>query len=157
MERSQYSQTQKYPLIKNKKRLNQEQVRILETNFSFNNKLEPDLKLQLALELGVPPRQVSIWYQNKRAREKNQSLETDHRALQQHLEDVLAENASLKGEVERLRGEVCRIQELFNGFNSSVSSSCDDEVGSSKHDLEREYYAALLGGGGGQFMAFGGL
>ncbi|XP_073025308.1 homeobox-leucine zipper protein ATHB-52-like [Primulina eburnea] len=156
MERSQYSQTQEYPFIKNKKRLNQEQVRILETNFSFNKKLEPDLKYQLALELGVPPRQVSIWYQNKRAREKNQSLETDHRALQQRLENVLAENASLRGEVERLRGEVYRIQELFNGFNSSVSSSCD-EVGSSKHDLEREYYAALLGGGGGQFVAFGGL
>ncbi|XP_073030870.1 homeobox-leucine zipper protein ATHB-52-like [Primulina eburnea] len=154
--RSQYSETQKHPLIKNKKRLNQEQVGILETNFCFNNKLDPDRKHQLALELGVPPRQVSIWYQNKRAREKNQSLETDHRALQQRLENVLAENTSLRGEVERLRGELCKIQELFNGFNSSVSSSCD-EVGSSKHELEREYYAALIGGAGGQFVAFGGL
>ncbi|KZV51113.1 homeobox-leucine zipper protein ATHB-52-like [Dorcoceras hygrometricum] len=156
MERSQYSQTQKQqPLIKNKKRLTQEQVRILETNFTFNNKLDTDRKHQLALELGVPARQVSIWYQNKRAREKNQSLEADHRALQQHLENVLAENTSLRGEVERLRGELCKIQELFsNGFNSSVSSSCD-EVGSSKHDLEREYYAALIGAG--QFAAFGGL
>ncbi|KAI3456218.1 hypothetical protein Pfo_012881 [Paulownia fortunei] len=148
MDQFQYPQTRKHQ-TKHRKRLSQDQVRLLETNFNFNNKLDSDRKSQLAQELGVPPRQVAIWYQNKRAREKNQSLEVDHKALQLRLENVLADNARLKGEVERLKAELNKIQGLFNSFNSS--SSCD-EIGCpnliSKHDFGREFYASLVGGGG---------
>ncbi|PIN06045.1 hypothetical protein CDL12_21415 [Handroanthus impetiginosus] len=152
MDQFPYPQSRKH-LTKHKKRLTQDQVRILETNFSFNNRLEPDRKSRLALELGVPARQVAIWYQNKRAREKNQSLEFDYKALQLRLENVLADNARLKGEVQRLKAELSKIQGVLNSF---ISPSSCDEVGNanliSKHDLEREFYASLIGGGG----AFGG-
>ncbi|KAL2244418.1 homeobox-leucine zipper protein ATHB-52-like [Sesamum indicum] len=131
---------------KHRKRLSQDQVRLLETNFNFNNKLDPDRKSRLALELGIPPRQVAIWYQNKRAREKNQSLEADHKTLQQQLENVVAENARLEGEVERLKAELNKIHDVLNAFNSST---CCEEVGSSslssEQNLEKELYAALIG------------
>ncbi|KAL2494961.1 Homeobox-leucine zipper protein ATHB-52 [Forsythia ovata] len=92
-----------------KKRLTPNQVRLLETSFNFNNKLDPDRKSQLAVQLGVPPRQVAIWYQNKRAREKNQSLETDYKMLQVRLENTVSHNARLKEEVERLKDELSKV------------------------------------------------
>ncbi|KAH6773663.1 hypothetical protein C2S52_003433 [Perilla frutescens var. hirtella] len=135
---------------KHKKRLSQEQVRLLESNFNFNNKLDPERKSQLALELGVPPRQVAIWYQNKRARDKIQGLELDHKSMQLRLDGVLADNVRLKEEVERLKFELSKIQSAFASFNSTSSG---DEVGSSslnlisRDNLERDLYASLVGGG----------
>ncbi|KAK4439989.1 Homeobox-leucine zipper protein ATHB-52 [Sesamum alatum] len=144
MDQFRYPQTRKHQ-TKHRKRLTQDQVRLLESNFNFNSKLDPDSKSRLALELGVPPRQVAIWYQNKRAREKNQSLEAGHKAMQLQLENVVAENARLEGEVERLKAELNKIHDVLNAFN--LSSSCE-EVGSSclssEQNLEKEFYAALI-------------
>ncbi|TMW90052.1 hypothetical protein EJD97_016253 [Solanum chilense] len=154
-------QTRKIHLKCHKKRLNQDQVRLLEISFSSNNKLDSDRKSQLAQELGLPPRQVAIWYQNKRARWKSQSREVDYKTLQQRLDNALEDNEKLKLEVERLRKELNKNQEVLLGFNttttnnySSISSSCD-EVGStsclqlhdqSKHNhLDKDFYACLIG------------
>jgi hypothetical protein len=82
-----------------RKRLNPAQVRLLETSFAANNKLDAELKLHLAKQLGIPPRQVAVWFQNKRARRKTQSLE-------QRLENALVEKRRLEKDVERLQGEL---------------------------------------------------
>ncbi|KAL2475314.1 homeobox-leucine zipper protein ATHB-52-like [Abeliophyllum distichum] len=126
-----------------KKRLTPNQVMLLETSFNFNNKLDPYRKSQLASQLGVPPRQVVIWYQNKRAREKYQSLETDHKMLQVRLENTVSHNAMLHEEVARLKDEL-----RFLG-----SSSCDEVrstnfIHSSKNHLDKEPYASLIGDAG---------
>ncbi|PON39010.1 Octamer-binding transcription factor [Parasponia andersonii] len=89
-----------------KKRLNEDQVRLLERSFTFDKKLEPERKLQLADLLGIPPRQVAVWYQNKRARWRAQTLELDCSALQLKLETALAEKRQLEGDIEMLRGEL---------------------------------------------------
>ncbi|KAF3665251.1 hypothetical protein P3S67_016792 [Capsicum chacoense] len=124
---------QKYP---NKKRLNQEQVKLLEASFDSTKKLELEKKLQLSKELGVPPRQISIWYQNRRARWKNQNLENDYNALQLKLENALSEKMQLEKETEFLRGELQRANEMLIAINSgaqgqirefSLSSSCCDQ------------------------------
>lgn len=152
------SQTRKNNLKCHKKRLTQDQVRLLEISFNSNNKLDSNRKSQLAQELGLPPRQVAIWYQNKRARWKSQSLEVDYKALQQRLDNAMLDNERLKLEVERLKEELNKAQEMLLAFNtttnnySSISSSCD-EVGSSclqlhtqsKHHLDKELYACLIG------------
>ncbi|KAK8706227.1 hypothetical protein V6N13_049801 [Hibiscus sabdariffa] len=102
----------------NKKRLNQEQVRLLERSFSANKKLESELKLHLANQLGVPPRQVAIWYQNKRARWKTQSLELDYNTLQVKLENALSEKRRLEKDVKCLQDELRKAQEMMFAMNN---------------------------------------
>ncbi|KAB2615948.1 E3 SUMO-protein ligase MMS21-like [Pyrus ussuriensis x Pyrus communis] len=129
-----------------KKRLTQDQVKLLEISFASNNKLEPERKLLLAKQLAIPPRQVAIWYQNKRARWKTQSLEFDYSAIQAKLESTLAEKMRLEKDVERLRGELKKAHEIALALNQQSqvfpdnpvicsvfdSSNCSDEgVGSS--------------------------
>uniref|UniRef100_A0A2P2Q3T4 Homeobox-leucine zipper protein n=1 Tax=Rhizophora mucronata TaxID=61149 RepID=A0A2P2Q3T4_RHIMU len=155
----------------NKKRLTQDQVKLLERTFTSIKKLEPELKLQLACQLGVQPRQVAIWYQNKRARWKTQSLALDNSTLQVKLEDALADKRRLEREVMHLREELGKAQEmLFASQNhgvplplpslniSNCNSSCDEGGSSSLHNNEDvngevyqldELYACLMGGDGG--------
>ncbi|XP_009339311.1 homeobox-leucine zipper protein ATHB-52-like [Pyrus x bretschneideri] len=151
-----------------KKRLTQDQVKLLEISFASNNKLEPERKLLLAKQLAIPPRQVAIWYQNKRARWKTQSLEFDYSAIQAKLESTLAEKMRLEKDVERLRGELKKAHEIVLALNQQSqmfpdnpvicsvfdSSNCSDEgVGSSSlqpHEDDEvkqleELYASLIG------------
>ncbi|KAI4388128.1 hypothetical protein MLD38_000486 [Melastoma candidum] len=86
----------------------QDQVRLLERSFILNKRLDPERKLQLAAELDVPPRQVAIWYQNRRARWKTQTLELDHSALRLKLDSALEEKERLRKDVEVLQGELRR-------------------------------------------------
>ncbi|CAN1828661.1 Homeobox-leucine zipper protein ATHB-52 [Linum perenne] len=95
-----------------KKRLTQEQVRVLERSFNFNKKLAPELKFELASQLGVPPRQVAVWYQNKRARWKTQTLELDHNTLEMKLENMAAQKRRLEKEVARLHYELKKAQDM---------------------------------------------
>ncbi|XP_047342817.1 homeobox-leucine zipper protein ATHB-52-like [Impatiens glandulifera] len=118
----------------NKKRLTLEQVSHLEKSFDSYKKLDPNHKLELALELGVPARQIAIWYQNRRARWRTQSLEIDYSSLQSRLETALAEKKKLEKETERLRIELGKAQqmvvELKQGGNIN-NSSYYEEGGSS--------------------------
>ncbi|KAF7822680.1 putative exonuclease domain-containing protein [Senna tora] len=98
----------------NKKRLTEDQVSILEKNFACNKKLESEQKLQLSNQLGVPPRQIAIWYQNKRARWKTQSLEEEYGALQIKVEIVMAEKKQLERDVERLKAELKEAKEMVH-------------------------------------------
>ena len=66
---------------KNKRKLTIEQVKFLEASFNMDLKLEPERKALIAKQLGVRPRQVAIWFQNRRARWKNKQLEQDYETL----------------------------------------------------------------------------
>lgn len=129
-----------------KRRLNQDQVSLLERSFSFDKKLEPERKHQLADQLGIPPRQVAIWYQNKRARWRTQSLELDCSALQLKLDTALAEKRQLESEVEWLRGELEKARQALFAVDGrcqktrplststtvcSISSYCGEQEGGS--------------------------
>lgn len=90
-----------------KRRLNMEQVKTLEKNFELGNKLEPERKMQLARALGLQPRQIAIWFQNRRARWKTKQLEKDYDILKRQFEAIKAENDALQAQNQKLHAEVC--------------------------------------------------
>ncbi|KAL8111939.1 hypothetical protein AgCh_019588 [Apium graveolens] len=89
-----------------KRRLTIDQVKFLEKSFEIENKLEPDRKLQLAKDLGLQPRQVAIWFQNRRARFKTKQLEKDYDSLKESYDELKVEYDSLSKDNEKLRLEV---------------------------------------------------
>lgn len=92
-----------------KKRLNLEQVKALEKSFELGNKLDPERKLQLARALGLQPRQIAIWFQNRRARWKTKQLERDYEVLKRQFDALKADNETLQSQNEKLHGEVLLI------------------------------------------------
>lgn len=89
-----------------KRRLTVDQVQFLEKSFEVENKLEPERKTQLAKELGLQPRQVAIWFQNRRARWKTKQLEKDYDTLQASLNALKADYGNLLKEKDKLKQEV---------------------------------------------------
>ena len=89
-----------------KRRLTVDQVQFLEKSFEVENKLEPERKIQLAKDLGLQPRQVAIWFQNRRARWKTKQLEKDYDTLQASYNSLKADYDNLLKEKDKLKEEV---------------------------------------------------
>ncbi|XP_075473503.1 homeobox-leucine zipper protein HAT5-like [Primulina tabacum] len=94
-----------------KRRLLPEQVQLLEKSFDLENKLEPERKVKLANELGLQPRQVAIWFQNRRARYKMKKLENEYDSLKASFDLLNADYETLYKENERLKIEVHFLKE----------------------------------------------
>ncbi|KAL4368460.1 hypothetical protein GQ457_05G014780 [Hibiscus cannabinus] len=103
-----------------KRRLSVEQVTALEKNFEVENKLEPERKVKLAQELGLQPRQVAVWFQNRRARWKTKQLERDYGLLKTTYDTLKANYESLRHDNEALLKEIRELQAKQSG-ESNVS------------------------------------
>lgn len=86
----------------NKRRFSDDQIKSLESMFESETRLEPRKKLQLASELGLQPRQVAIWFQNKRARWKSKQLERDYSILLANYNSLASRFEALKKEKQGL-------------------------------------------------------
>lgn len=93
-------------VLEKKRRLSFDQVKALEKSFEFDNKLEPERKVKLAEELGLEPRQVAIWFQNRRARWKTKQLERDYGILKSNFDVLKVEYNNLEQENEALTVKV---------------------------------------------------
>lgn len=98
--------------VDKKRRLSSNQVKTLERNFEAVNKLEPERKAKLAEELGLQPRQVAIWFQNRRARYKTKQLEREYSILRSDYDSLKLDHDNLEQEKEALMAEV-RAQSRF--------------------------------------------
>lgn len=98
-----------------KRRLGVHQVSALERSFEEENKLEPERKVKLARELGLQPRQVAVWFQNRRARWKTKQLERDYCVLKAEYESLKLLHQTLRRDNEALLLQV--------GFPTSFPSS----------------------------------
>lgn len=104
------------PMLEKKRRLGYDQVKALEKSFELDNKLEPERKVKLAEDLGLQPRQVSIWFQNRRARTKTKQLERDYSVLKSNFDVLKVEYTNLQQENETLTRKViytCIIHDIF--------------------------------------------
>ncbi|KAL6005090.1 Homeobox-leucine zipper protein hat4 [Asimina triloba] len=86
-----------------KLRLSKDQSAILEESFKEHNTLNPKQKLALAKQLNLRPRQVEVWFQNRRARTKLKQTEVDCEFLRRCCENLTEENRRLQKEVQELR------------------------------------------------------
>lgn len=86
-----------------KLRLSKEQSLVLEETFKEHNTLNPKEKLALAKQLNLRPRQVEVWFQNRRARTKLKQTEVDCEYLKRCCENLTEENRRLQKEVQELR------------------------------------------------------
>ncbi|XP_074557652.1 homeobox-leucine zipper protein HOX21-like [Curcuma longa] len=117
-----------------KRRLSVEQVRTLEKNFEQGNKLEPERKMQLAVALGLQPRQVAVWFQNRRARWKTKKVEKDYDALERQLEAMKSENEALRAHNIKLQAEIMALKGRVT--SESINLNKETEGSSSENSSE---------------------
>ncbi|KAF8404808.1 hypothetical protein HHK36_009698 [Tetracentron sinense] len=86
-----------------KLRLTKEQSALLEDSFKEHNTLNPKQKLALAKQLNLRPRQVEVWFQNRRARTKLKQTEVDCELLKNCCETLTDENRRLQKELQELK------------------------------------------------------
>ncbi|KAL1534056.1 homeobox-leucine zipper protein HOX15-like [Salvia divinorum] len=86
-----------------KLRLNRDQTTLLEDSFRQHTTLNTGQKQALAEKLNLKPRQVEVWFQNRRARSKLKQTEVECEILKKNCERLSDENRRLKKEVLELR------------------------------------------------------
>ncbi|WVZ58665.1 hypothetical protein U9M48_008908 [Paspalum notatum var. saurae] len=89
-----------------KRRLAAEQVRALERSFEVDNKLDPERKARIARDLSLHPRQVAVWFQNRRARWKTKQIERDFAALRARHDALRVECDALRRDKDALAAEI---------------------------------------------------
>ncbi|KAF4384501.1 hypothetical protein F8388_003808 [Cannabis sativa] len=116
----------------NKRRFSDDQIKSLESMFENETRLEPKKKLQLASELGLQPRQVAIWFQNKRARWKSKQLERDYSILLANYKNLASRFDALKKEKQ---GLALQLQKLSGDL---MQSSKDKDKDNDKVDKDSD-------------------
>ncbi|KAI9112571.1 hypothetical protein K1719_016494 [Acacia pycnantha] len=119
-----------------KLRLTKEQSAMLEDSFKLHSSLNPLQKQELAQRLNLKPRQIEVWFQNRRARKKLKQTELDCELLRRCCENLRKENRMLKKEVDELRGGL--------KVEAPSSSSSSLILGSGNNSIQLSRAAATL-------------
>ncbi|CAN6803690.1 unnamed protein product [Brassica oleracea] len=96
-------------------------VHLLEKSFETENKLEPERKTQLANKLGLQPRQVAVWFQNRRARWKTKQLERDFSLLKSSYDQLLSNYDSILKDNHLLRSELTSLAEKLQAKEDTTN------------------------------------
>ncbi|GAU18433.1 hypothetical protein TSUD_231710 [Trifolium subterraneum] len=106
-----------------KLRLTKEQSLLLEESFKLQSTLNPKEKQALAKQLNLRPRQVEVWFQNRRARTKLKQTEVDCEFLKKCCETLTDENRRLKKELQELKS-LKQAQPLYMPMPAATLSIC---------------------------------
>ncbi|KAJ6820725.1 homeobox-leucine zipper protein HOX16-like [Iris pallida] len=139
-------------LPEKKRRLTPEQVHLLEKSFESENKLEPERKSELAKTLGLQPRQVAVWFQNRRARWKTKQLERDFDRLKAAYDSLLADHEAQLKDNDCLRSQVVILNEKLQAkelvdAGPAGESSAVDRVTSMQIQAKMEDHLSTGSGG----------
>ena len=93
---------------KNKKRFSDEQIKSLEVMFRSDSRPESRTKQQHARELGLQPRQVAIWFQNRKAKSRSKQIEREYNILKSRYNTLGSNIESLKRENQALNIQVIK-------------------------------------------------
>nr|AYN72475.1 homeodomain leucine zipper protein class 1 [Triticum turgidum] len=105
-----------------KRRLTDEQAEMLELSFREERKLETGRKVYLAAELGLDPKQVAVWFQNRRARHKSKTLEQEFTRLKHAHDADILHKCHLQNEVLRLKERLRATEEEVQRLRSAAGS-----------------------------------
>uniref|UniRef100_A0A1J3EYU0 Homeobox-leucine zipper protein n=1 Tax=Noccaea caerulescens TaxID=107243 RepID=A0A1J3EYU0_NOCCA len=111
-----------------KRRLTIDQVNLLEKSFEEENKLEPERKIELAKKLGLPQRQVAVWFQNRKARCKIKQIERDYHILKACYDSLLAKHESVISENEKLKSKVLTLTEMLLPATNQTQRNFQDKL-----------------------------
>lgn len=110
-----------------KRRLSVDQVKALEKSFEVENKLEPERKVKLAQDLGLQPRQVAVWFQNRRARWKTKQLERDYGILKANYDSLKLNFEALQHDKDALLSELNELKSKQGEENTESNLSVKEE------------------------------
>eukprot|EP00253_Pinus_taeda_P001933 PITA_01933 len=108
-----------------KLRLSREQCALLEESFKKNRAPEHKQKQELALQLNLRPRQVEVWFQNRRARTKLKQIEMDCEVMKRYNEALTDENRKLHMELEKLKALKMSSPPLMPASGLTMCPSCE--------------------------------
>ncbi|KAK1381739.1 Homeobox-leucine zipper protein HAT4 [Heracleum sosnowskyi] len=103
--------------------LSKDQADILEESFKEHNILNPKRKIALVKRLGLRPRQVEVWFQNRRARTKLKQTEVDCEFLKRCCQTLMEENRKLQNEVKELRA--FKLSPMIPPTTLAICPSCE--------------------------------
>ncbi|KAM0949930.1 putative transcription factor homeobox-WOX family [Dioscorea sansibarensis] len=109
---------------KKKLRLTKEQSCLLEDRFKEHSTLNPKQKQALAKQLNLRPRQVEVWFQNRRARTKLKQTEVDCEVLKRCCEALTDENRRLKKELQELKSVNLAVPPLYMQLPAATLTIC---------------------------------
>ncbi|KAL4582081.1 hypothetical protein LXL04_006620 [Taraxacum kok-saghyz] len=107
-----------------KLRLTKAQSALLEDAFKHHSTLNPKQKQELARELKLRPRQVEVWFQNRRARTKLKQTEVDCEYLKKCCEALKEENNRLHKELQELKALKLSTQPLYMQLPAATLTMC---------------------------------
>ncbi|XP_024978136.1 homeobox-leucine zipper protein HAT22-like isoform X2 [Cynara cardunculus var. scolymus] len=108
-----------------KLRLTKAQSALLEEAFKHHSTLNPKQKQELARELKLRPRQVEVWFQNRRARTKLKQTEVDCEYLKKCCEALKEENSRLHKELQELKAlKLSAHQSLYMQLPAATLTMC---------------------------------